>query len=80
MGFDGEHQRLVESLAPRSLQVMELNLEDPATAVLVGIAALIVLALVLRLFGLAVKAVVTVVLLVGVVFAVLYATDSLPGG
>lgn len=59
---------------------MELNLEDPTTAALVGIAALIVLALVLRLFGLAVKAVVTVVLLVGVVFAVLYATDALPGG
>jgi predicted RND superfamily exporter protein len=59
---------------------MELNLEDPTTAVLVGVAALIVLALVLRLFGLAVKAVVTVVLLVGVVFGVLYATDSLPGG
>ena len=59
---------------------MELNLEDPTTAVLVGAAALIVLGLVLRLFGLAVKAVVTVVLLAGVVYAVLYATDSLPGG
>ena len=47
---------------------------------LVGAAALIVLGLVLRLFGLAVKAVVTVVLLAGVVYAVLYATDSLPGG
>jgi hypothetical protein len=58
---------------------MELNLEDPVTAVLVGAAALAVLALVLRLLGLAVKAVVTVVLLAGVVGAVLYATDSLPG-
>ena len=57
---------------------MELNLEDPVTAVLVGAAALVVLALVLRLLGLAVKAVVTIVLLAGVVGAVLYATDSLP--
>ena len=59
---------------------MDLNLEDPTTAALVGVAALIVLALVLRLFGLAVKVVVTVVLIAGVVYAVLYATDSLPGG
>ncbi len=57
---------------------MELNLEDPVTAVLVGAAALVVLALVLRLFGLAIKAVVTIVLLAGVVGVVLYATDSLP--
>ena len=40
---------------------MELNLEDPTTAVLVGAAALVVLALVLRLLGLAVKVVVTMV-------------------
>lgn len=58
---------------------MELNLEDPTTAVLVGAAALVVLALVLRLLGLAVKVVVTVVLLAGVVGVVLYATDTLPG-
>jgi hypothetical protein len=58
---------------------MELNLEDPITALLVGAAALVGLALVLRLLGLAVKAVVTVVLLAGVGWVVLYATDSLPG-
>lgn len=58
---------------------MELNLEDPTTALLVGAAALVGLALVLRLFGLAVKAVVTVVLLAGVAWVLLYATDSLPG-
>jgi ABC-2 type transport system ATP-binding protein len=28
VGFDGEHQRLAESLEPRSMDVMELNLED----------------------------------------------------
>ena len=28
VGFNGEHQRLAESLLPRSLQIMELNLED----------------------------------------------------
>lgn len=57
---------------------MELNLEDPVTAVVVGIVALIVLSLVLRLFGLAVKAVFTIAVLAGVVYAVLYATGSLP--
>ncbi len=58
---------------------MELNLEEPSTVILLAVLALGGLAIILRVLGMALKAILAVVVVAGIAGGVyLYSTDALP--